>query len=199
MKKALQALIDEISEGTENIILGYGLCSMGVIGLKASHSTLVIPRLDDCIAVFLGSRKAYEDILAEEPGTYFLSRGWIEAGMTLLDELKMMEGRYGKTRADRLIKLMLKNYKRLVYVEMGNEGQGSYRHFSKKAAGELNLAYQEMKGSGRFLRKILEGPWDDEFILAPPGHTVSLEDFGMFSGDERRRGAGAVSTKCLVS
>jgi hypothetical protein len=42
LQRALQAMIDEITAHTETIILGYGLCSMGVIGLKASDSTLGI-------------------------------------------------------------------------------------------------------------------------------------------------------------
>ena len=80
---------------------------MGVIGLKATHSTLVIPRQDDCISIFLGSRKAYKRELDKEPGTYFLSKGRIDAGITLLDELKRMEERYGKKLAERVMKRML--------------------------------------------------------------------------------------------
>ena len=179
MREALQGVIDEITMEADYIILAYGLCSLGVIGLKASHSTLVIPRLDDCIAIFLGSRDAYENILDEEPGTYFLSRGWIEAGITLLDELKSMEERYGRVLANRLLKVMLKNYRWLTYVETGGVAQEKYRRFARKAAGMLGLRYMEIKGSEEFIKKILYGPWDDDFIVAPPGYAVGLKDFGL--------------------
>ena len=43
------------------IILGYGLCSQAVVGFKADNCTLVIPRVDDCIAIFLGSAESYKD------------------------------------------------------------------------------------------------------------------------------------------
>ena len=51
----------------------------GVIGLVATHCRLVIPRVDDCIAIFLGSREEYGRQVASEPGTYYLTKGWIEA------------------------------------------------------------------------------------------------------------------------
>ena len=179
MRDALQALVDDITVNTETIILGYGLCSMGVIGLKASHSTLVIPRQHDCISIFLGSRRAYEEALDQEPGTYFLSKGWIDAEITLLDELKRMEERYGKKRAQRVMKRMLQHYRRLAFIDMGYEDQEAYRQFSRRTAKELNLAYEEIRGTAEVLRRICNGPWNRDFAVAPPGHTVCLGDFDM--------------------
>jgi hypothetical protein len=179
MRDALQALVDDITVDTETIILGYGLCSMGVIGLKANQSTLVIPRQHDCISIFLGSRRAYEEALDQEPGTYFLSKGWIDAEITLLDELKRMEERYGKKRAQRVMKRMLQHYRRLAFIDMGYEDQEAYRQFSRRTAKELNLAYEEIRGTAEVLRRICNGPWDRDFVVAPPGHTVCLGDFDM--------------------
>jgi hypothetical protein len=179
-------MIDEITAHTETIILGYGLCSMGVIGLKATDSTLVIPCLDDCIALFLGSRRAYRKALNQEPGTYFLSKGWIDSGITLLDELRSMEERYGKRRAELVMKRMLQHYRRLAFIDMGYQDQERYRQFSQRAARELNLSYQEIKGTPELLEKICSGPWDDEFVVAPPGHIIRLEDFGMVPAREQQ-------------
>jgi hypothetical protein len=50
---ALQTAIDA-SPGYDAILLGYGLCSGGVVGLRATHGRLVLPRADHCIAMFLG-------------------------------------------------------------------------------------------------------------------------------------------------
>ena len=63
LRDALQGVIDDITAETETIILGYGMCSMAAIGLRASDSTLIIPRVDDCISMFLGSQKRYKDEL----------------------------------------------------------------------------------------------------------------------------------------
>jgi hypothetical protein len=186
MRGTLQAMVDDITASTETIILGFGLCSMGVIGLKASDSTLVIPCLDDCIALFLGSRRAYLKALSQEPGTYFLSRGWIDAGITLVDELRSMEERYGKRRAELVMRRMLQHYRRLAFIDMGYQDQERYRQFSQEAARKLNLSYKEIRGTPELLRRICSGPWDDEFIVAPPGQIIRLEHFGMAPAREQQ-------------
>ena len=177
LRAALQTFIDESDAGA--IILGYGLCSMAVVGLKSDHSKLVVPRLDDCIALFLGSQKRYREQLSKEPGTYYLSKGWIDAGVNLIEEFKVMEDRYGKKRADVVKKRMLQHYTRLAFIDMGYHDQESYREFSRRAAEELELYYEEIRGTERLLNKMIHGPWDHDFVVAPPGHTISLDDFGM--------------------
>jgi hypothetical protein len=188
MRDALQAIIDRITADMDKIILGYGLCSMGVIGLRAPHSQLVIPRQDDCIAILLGSRRAYLKELIREPGTYFLSKGWIDAGITLLDELGKMRQRYGARRAERVISRMLQHYRRLVFINMGYHDPEPYRQFSREAAEVLKLDFQEIKGTPEFLTKICNGPWDDDFVVAPAGHTISLADFKMVTSSNPHGG-----------
>ncbi|MFH1487607.1 MAG: DUF1638 domain-containing protein [Pseudomonadota bacterium] len=179
LKKALQELIDGADATTEKIIIGFGLCSLAVIGLRAKHSTMIIPRVDDCIGMCLGSQEAYRQELKREPGTFFLSRGWIDAGISILDEFKALEKKYGKKRAEMVMGLMMKHYTRLAYIGMGHPDQKKYREFSRRAAKELHLKYEEIRGTTKLVMQMIHGPWDDAFIVAPPGHPVCLEDFGL--------------------
>ena len=177
LKAALQDIIDEIAARTEIIILGYGLCSMAAVGLKADESILIIPRVDDCVSMFLGGQKHYKHQLKKEPGTYFLSKGWIDAGVTLIDEFRETEGRLGKSAAEKVKKRMLKEYKRLAYIDMGHDNQDYYHDFARKAAEELDLEYEKINGTTELIRQMINGPWDDKFIVAPPGHVISFDDF----------------------
>ena len=43
------------------LLLGYALCSNGVVGLGARSIPLVIPRGHDCITFFFGSKERYLD------------------------------------------------------------------------------------------------------------------------------------------
>jgi hypothetical protein len=179
LKAELQEIIDKITADTAKIILGYGMCSKAVIGLKAENSTLVIPRVDDCISMFLGSQEQYKLQLKKEPGTYFLSRGWIHAGITLIEELKMAESRLGKRGAEIVKKRMLQEYKRLAYIDMGHDDQERCREFARRAAEELGLYYEEINGTVELIKQMPKGPWDDKFIVAPPGYVISFNDFRM--------------------
>ncbi|MBI9046952.1 MAG: DUF1638 domain-containing protein [Anaerolineaceae bacterium] len=177
LKAALQDAIDKSCGEFEIIILGYGLCSMAVVGLKASNCTLVVPKVDDCIAIFLGSGEAYSQQAKKEPGSYYLTKGWIEVSDTLVDEHQKIVEKYGLEKADFIMGEMLKHYKRLVYIDTGTYKQDKYRTYAQKAANQFKLRFEEVKGSNALVKKILFGPWDEDFVIAKPGETISFLDF----------------------
>jgi hypothetical protein len=177
LRQALQEAIDAASESAETIILGYGLCSQAVVGLSANGCTLIVPRVDDCIALFLGSGTAYLKQQRAEPGSYYLTKGWIEVCDTLLNEYERMVERYGQQRADRMMSLMLKNYTRLAYIDTGQHGQERYREYARRAAERLGLRYEEIPGSDTLIIKMINGPWDGDFVVARPNQTITYMDF----------------------
>ena len=177
LKQTLQATIDANGADFDTLLLGYGLCSLAIVGLTARDCTVVIPRVDDCIAIFLGSRDAYSEQAKKEPGTYYLTKGWIEVSDTPFEEHKRLVEKYGQKQADRIMGLMLKNYKRLAYIDTGQQDQERYRQYAQKTAQKFNLRFEEIIGSDALVRKMLLGPWDDEILVAPPGHTIQYTDF----------------------
>jgi len=177
LRSRLQATIDAASAAADTIILGYGLCSMAVVGLKATRCTLVVPRVDDCIAIFLGSRSTYRAQAAQEPGTYYLTKGWIEVNDTPLGEHARLVERYGPQQADRMIKLLLKNYTRIALINTGQYEQQHYREVARLMADRFGLRYEEIPGSTALVKKMIYGPWDGDFVIARPGATISYADF----------------------
>jgi len=177
LRDKLQETIDAAGAEIDTVILGYGLCSMAVVGLRATDCTLIVPRVDDCIAIFLGSAAAYKAELNKEPGTYYLTKGWIEVSDTPFEEHKRLIKRYGLKRANRMIGLMLKNYTRLAFIDTGQHEQERYREYTHHTAAQFNLRYEEIPGSTTLIKKMLFGPWDDDFVIARPGQTISYADF----------------------
>ena len=177
LKETLQQAIDASEAEAENIVLGYGLCSNAVLGLKPSKCTLVIPRVDDCIAIFLGSTAAYRKESSKEPGTYYLTKGWIEVSDTPFEEYVRVKERYGRERADRIMNIMLKNYKRLAYIDTGQSDQTRYKAYARETARKFKLRYEEITGSRALIRKMINGPWDDDFLIVQPGEAVTFADW----------------------
>jgi hypothetical protein len=173
---ALQAAIDA-STGFDTILLGYGLCSRAVVGLQATTASLVIPRVDDCIAIFLGSCDAYREQAHKEPGTYYLTKGWIEVGDSPFQEEQRLAARYGAARAERMVGLMLRNYTRLALINTGVADIDRYREIARTAAERFGLRFEEIPGAPSLVEKLLFGPWDQECVVVPPGGHVVLEDF----------------------
>jgi hypothetical protein len=179
LRARLQETIDAAGAVADTIILGYGLCSMAVVGLKAPQCTLVVPRVDDCIAIFLGSRSTYRAQADQEPGTYYLTKGWIEVNDTPLAQHARLVERYGPQQADRMIKLLFKNYTRIALINTGQYEQQHYREVARLMADRLGLRYEEIPGSTALIKKMIYGPWDGDFVIARPGATISYADFNV--------------------
>jgi hypothetical protein len=177
LRSTLQKAIDTASETVERIILGYGLCSLSVVGLRASNCTLVVPKVDDCIAIFLGSGAAYREQARSAPGTYYLTKGWIEAGDSPFDEYDSLVQQYGEEKARRLMARILKNYTRLALINTGQYELERYRDYSRRTAERFGLRYEEIPGSDALVKQLLHGPWDGDFVIARPGETISYLDF----------------------
>ena len=181
LKQALQEAINRADGKHDFILLGYGLCSNAVAGLVASKSTLVIPRIHDCIGIFLGSNRAYQAEMAHEPA-YFLTHGYI-TGYTIascgpLAEVDRAARRYGREHAERIVGEMMKPYKRLVYIHTSEASDlEKDRRYSRDMATHFHMRYEEKIGTSILLHKLVNQNWDDDFVVAAPGQTITIEQF----------------------
>ena len=188
LKAKLQETID-MSSDFDTIVLAFGLCGQAVLGLRSETATLVVPRADDCIAIFLGSRAAYLKEQHDNPGSLFLSKGWIEGRIDdsssppLMPHYQLMVERYGEERAQRMQavyqeKYRLRHYKRLAFINTSSEiNLDEYKETARQRAARLNLRYEEIPGSTAFMEKIAQGLWDDEFVVVPAGRPIGFHDF----------------------
>ena len=180
LRRALQEAVDAVSGQFETIILGYGMCSQAIIGIKANGCRLVVPRVDDCITIFLGSRGAYAAQCQAEPGTYYLTKGWIEVGDTPFTDYDFSVQRYGKERAEMIYKMMMGNYRRLALINTGQYELEKYREYTRRTAERFGLRFEEIEGSDALIRKMLFGPWDEDFVVLAPGETFRIQQFYNF-------------------
>lgn len=186
LNRELQEQIDRSTE-YENIVLAYGLCGMAMLGLKSDTSTLIIPKVDDCISIFLGSKEAYLKQQLDYPGSYFLSKGWIEGqidGMSpSMKELQRLVDKFGVEKARRIFSVFetsrpLRHYRRMTFISTSENGDiEKYRNIARQRAAEQNLDYEEIRGTTGFLKKIALGIWDENFLVVPPGRPVTFDDF----------------------
>jgi hypothetical protein len=177
LKSALQKAIDDVPPSVKTILLGYGLCSMAVVGLASERCQLVVPRVDDCIAIFLGSGSAYKEQRDAAPGTYYLTKGWIEAGDLPFAEYERLVVAYGEEKARWVMGRMFNRYTRLALINTGQYALDHYRRYCRRTAARFGLDFEEIPGSDSLVCKLLHGPWDDDFVVASPGHVITFRDF----------------------
>jgi hypothetical protein len=186
LRAKLQETIDR-SRDYATIIMAFGLCGMATVGLRSESSTLVVPKADDCIAIFLGSQKAYLEQQRQHPGSYFLSKGWIEGRIDdtppATQEYMRLVAKYGEERAKRMQEIFqarqpMRHYRRMAFIDTAAESDlAKYKDAARERAASLNLRYEEVPGSTAFMDKIGSGDWDGDFVVVPPGRAVAFTDF----------------------
>ena len=163
------------------IVLGYGLCSNGVVGLESRDIPLVVPRTDDCIALFLGSQQRYLRLFQEYSGTYWLNAGWIENAFIPSEEMLAQKRReyaeqFGEDNADFLMEqdmLWAKNYRHVGYITSSVHAPANGPAIAQKVARFNGWDYQEFDGDNRLLAAMTQGTWDEkEFLICPPYHRI---------------------------
>jgi hypothetical protein len=184
LKKALQEQIDQI-EQPSLIVLGYGLCGNGLDGIKAGVHTLLVPRTDDCIGILYGSYATYREQFEATPGTYYLSKGWLESGSNPLDEYQKYVEKYGQNQADWIVDQLYQNYVRLAFVAHQQADLEKYRPKALEVAKfcqRWGMRYEEILGSDEFARKLVEVAFDlekadGEFVVVSPNGTLEQSQF----------------------
>lgn len=185
MTPALQEQLDRIAEPSV-VIIGYGLCGNGLANLKSGRHTLIIPRADDCITLLLGSYQSYMTEFNAEPGTYYLTKGWLESGSHPLKEYRDLLEKYDRETADWIIDEQYRNYKRIVLVAPNQQELDAYRDKAREVADfcqeRWNYHYEERIGSEDYVKKLMTVAYQlsestDDFLVIPPGGEVKQEMF----------------------
>jgi hypothetical protein len=184
LTQAVQEAIDAWHQPSL-IVLGYGLCGNGLKGIQSRQHTLLIPRTDDCIAVLLGSYQSYLEEFRREPGTYYLTKGWLEAGSDPLKEYHQVRDKYGEKDAQWIMDTQYQHYQRLALVAHQAKDLEEYRPQAQAVAdycSRWGMEYQEILGSDRYLERLLETAAalekaDEDFLVIPPGGEIRQEMF----------------------
>jgi len=181
VQKALERTHDIQGRPYDASLLGYGLCSNGVVGLGA-EIPIVIPRAHDCITVLLGAKERYQEYFDSHRGVYWYSPGWIESGKQPCRERyeKLLEEythKYGADNAKYLMEVeqtWIKEYQWTTFVDWGLVEADDYRAFTRQCAAFLGWEYDELKGDAGLMQRFVDGLWNaEEFLIVEPGQRIA--------------------------
>ncbi len=135
------------------VLLGYGFCQ-ALNGIEKKFDIpVVLPQVEDCIALFLGPHRYTEERI-KCAGTWFMTPGWcIEGLQGVINELHLDSAPNSKYTPLDFARMMFKNYKRTLFVDDGVGDQEEHRQQADDFAGLLDLEVERTKGTLDLLRE----------------------------------------------
>jgi N-methylhydantoinase A/oxoprolinase/acetone carboxylase beta subunit len=190
----LQAAIDRAAAtgGWDRIVVGYGVCGRGTVDIKAPRIPLVIPRVHDCISLFLGGDRLYQEQFKNFPGTYYISQGWYEAkraaqapdrryawmGDTRVyfDELVKKYGLQHAKDTFAFLESWRSHYQRAAFIDTGVDTDRRAEAHARELAEQNHWCYEKIAGSSRLLHLLLSATeTSEEILVVPAGHITAFD------------------------
>lgn len=183
LQKALDKTTDSQGRCYDASLLGYGLCSNGIVGLKA-EIPIIAARGHDCITLLLGSKEKYQQYFETHRGVYWFSPGWIETetqpGKQHYEHsLKEYIQKYGEDNAKYLMeveKSWMKEYNWATYIDWPLGNCDGCKKYTKRCAKFLGWNYDELKADPGLMQRLVDGQWNQaEFLIVQPGQKIAEE------------------------
>jgi hypothetical protein len=177
MAAIVQGHVDEVAGSAGQVVIGYGLCSNGIVGVTARAQGLFVPQCHDCIALFLGSPEAYRKAFEAKPGTYYLTPGWIAEKKDPLGILQVeYTPKFGEETSLWVMEEELKHYTHIAFINTGFGNMESLRSRAQENAAFFKKAYEEIPGSLDYFVKLIRGPYEErDFFYLAPGQEITQE------------------------
>jgi hypothetical protein len=177
----------ESNPEVEIILLAYGMCGRGLIGVQAQRCPLLIPQAHDCVSILMGKKERHEALVKEHPATYFYSPGWIRGRRVPGPgrEAQMRE-EYAKRYPDdeEMVEDLLEadrdsfaHHDTAAYIDITDNAEAE--SYCRNCAAQLGWEFRKLEGDCSLLEALLDSRVEDERLLfVPPGHRIGLDSEG---------------------
>jgi len=85
--------------------------------------------------------------------------------------------KYGKDNADYLMEVMgawRDHYNRAAYIDLGVADSSDVETSTRDEAARRGWTFDKLAGDLVLVRRLLEGDWDDDFLVLQPGESVKM-------------------------
>lgn len=189
LRITIQRTIDELETdlNISHIVLAYGLCGNGLLGVKARSKSIIIPKAHDCISIMLGGMQRHQAYLKASPQSYFYSPGWIRGkrvpGPDREGELrKMFAEKYedDPEMMDEMIEAdreTFDHYSCAAYVDLTDNPEAE--SYCKTCAKSMGWRFERLPADQSILSDLLHADWDKErFLMLNPGQAIAINSNG---------------------
>lgn len=170
----IQEELDKIE--ADRVLLAMGFCGNALAGIHGPFE-MILPRVDDCISLLLGSVKRRMEI-GREHAAYFYTEGWLRGERNIIAEYEHTVEKYGEEMAETIMEMMYAHYRTLAILNCGVGDIPALIEHTKAIADTLHLEQKEISGTLDYLTELFTGPWPEERYITVAMNSI-LEASGL--------------------
>ena len=170
LRGEIQQFLDGL-KGYDRVLLAFGFCGGTVAELRTHAFEMILPRIDDCISLMIGSVEERER-LSEGHHCIYLTKGWIENESNIWSEYQYTLEKYGEKTAQFVIDEMFKHHDILAIIDNGAFAVESIIEKADMMAERFDMACTVIPGNVAYFERLLTGPYDEELFICVPHHSV---------------------------
>ena len=173
---AIQEAIDSIDDA-DRVLLGLANCGNAVQNVRSGNFELIVPRIDDCVSLVIGSQELRAEI-ATKWRTLFYTDGWMDNGLNIVDEYYEYVEQKGEKRAKKIYDMMYAHYENLTFIDTGLYDVEAYLERTRPLSEFCNLNQRVEQGTLSYLEHLILGPWSDKlFVTVGPYEQIPADPF----------------------
>ena len=160
----------------DTVLVGMGFCG-GSWESVSFGRRVVIPRVDDCVTLLLHTDDAYCPDLKQKGHLYMKDRDPRQFSLRRIFE-DYTEGS-GPEAKELLFHRWFDSYTHVDVVDAGlyDCHTEEYQREARANADWIGATVEQVRGSMILLEKLVSGRWDEQFLVAEPGHVIRRQDF----------------------
>lgn len=175
LNERLQSEIDKYIN-VDSILLLFGLCGNGLIGLKSKNANIICPKVDDCISLYLGGVEKRKK-LHKSIATYFFTKRYIENELSIYNEMQIMKQKYGEKKTNKIYKSLFQKYEYIRTINTGTYEVDDILDKIDEMCEIFGLKYESVNADLSLFYKAFDENYDKNFIVIPKNEEIKLEYF----------------------
>ena len=176
MRSHILETIASLPKEVDTVLVAMGFCG-GSWNAVTADRRIVLPRVDDCISLLLHTDDVYHPNLKQMGHMYMLDGDPDKFSPELM--FQQASEKHGTEEARYLFDMWFTNYSYLDIVDTGMADcySEAFVEMAQRSADLIKCDLDYTVGSNHLLEKLVSGQWDEQFLMAEPGHKIAHKDF----------------------
>lgn len=176
MGEQILFMLESLPEEVDTVLVAMGFCGGAWQGISCKKR-IVIPRVSDCVSMFLVTEDRFDSDLKEMGHMYLF--GDREEGFTVHSIYENMKEEYSPETVDFMFERYFEYYYHLDIIDNGLYDcyDIDYVEKAQMDADRIHAELGYVEGSNILLEQLVSGNWDEKFAVYQPGEQITQSSF----------------------